>query len=157
MGAVLKTVGVRPGESVAVFGCAAVGLSAVGAAMLVLNAGEGDPVEAILEFSHGGVDHPFECVGLPQLMDQAYRSMRVSGSAVICRAAPLGHKPFIDPLPSLHGKDILGSVAGPTRFAIDLPRPLRVYLNSRLPLDKLISRTYALEGVKHALKTLRKG
>ncbi len=183
IGAVLNTAGVRPGETVAVFGCGGVGLSAVmGAALAnaaeivaidildhkldmardlgatrLINATQEDPVEAILESTGGGVDYAFECVGLPELMDQAYRAVRAGGKAIVCGAAPSGSQLSIEPLPLLQGKSIVGSAAGSTCFAVDIPRLLRLYQSGRLPLDRLITGTYPLEDINLALEALKKG
>ena len=89
-GAVLYTAGVRPGDSVAVFGVGGVGLSALRMAALLdahpviavdlrddklqfarrfgathtVNAGQVDPVEAITDLTGGGVDYAFDTIGV---------------------------------------------------------------------------------------------
>jgi Zn-dependent alcohol dehydrogenase len=104
-GAVLHTAGVSRGQSVAVFGCGGVGLSAIGAAAIVgadpiisvdledqklrfaeefgathkVNASKTDPVEAIREISRGGVDYALDAVGAPATTLQILEATREGG------------------------------------------------------------------------------
>jgi len=101
-GAILNTLQVRPGQSVAVFGAGGIGLCAIAAAAVVdaypviavdvvedklsfarrfgathtVNAAPGDPVKIIQEMSGGGVDYALDAVGLPQTQEQILRSVR---------------------------------------------------------------------------------
>jgi Zn-dependent alcohol dehydrogenase len=105
-GAILNTLQVRPGQSVAVFGAGGIGLCAVQAAAIVdahpivavdviadklvfagrfgathtVNAQEGDAVQAIRELTGGGVDFAIDAVGLPQTQEQILRSARAGYS-----------------------------------------------------------------------------
>ncbi len=104
-GAVLNTAGVRPGESVAVFGVGGVGLSAVCAASIVgahsvvavdladdklefarefgathtINASKEDPVEAIVDLTNGGVDYAFDTIGVRATNEQILSATRGGG------------------------------------------------------------------------------
>jgi Zn-dependent alcohol dehydrogenase len=104
-GAVMHTVRVSRGESVAVFGAGGVGLSAMGAAAIAganpiiavdledeklqfagefgathkVNASKTDPVEAIREISRGGVDCAVDAVGVPATMIQTLAATREGG------------------------------------------------------------------------------
>lgn len=183
IGAVIHTAQVRPGDTVAVFGCGGVGLSAVlGAALVgaakiiaidvlprklevaltlgataVIHAPRENPVEAVLELTNGGADHAFECVGDVDVMAQAYQVVRPGGKAVICGAAPAGSMLTIDPDALLQGKAIVGSAAGSTHFGRDVPRLLDLFQKGRLPIDKLISHTFRLEEINLALSSLQAG
>jgi len=101
-GAIINTLQVRPGQSVAVFGAGGIGLCAIAAAAIVdahpivavdvfenklafgrrfgathtVNAREVDPVQAIRELTEGGVDYAIDAVGLPQTQEQILRSVR---------------------------------------------------------------------------------
>jgi Zn-dependent alcohol dehydrogenase len=109
-GAIINTLQVRPGQSVAVFGGGGIGLCAIQAAAIVdahpivvvdviedklafarrfgathtVNAREVDPVQAIREITDGGVDYGLDAVGLPQTQEQILRSVR-SGYAGLNR------------------------------------------------------------------------
>jgi Zn-dependent alcohol dehydrogenase len=101
-GAIINTLQVRPGQSVAVFGAGGIGLCAIQAAAIVdahpivvvdvianklafarrfgathtVNPREVDPVQAIREITDGGVDYALDAVGLPQTQEQILRSVR---------------------------------------------------------------------------------
>jgi Zn-dependent alcohol dehydrogenase len=101
-GAIVNTLKVRPGESVAVFGAGGIGLCAVSAAAIVdaypiivadvieeklefarrfgashtVNARKSDPVQTIRELTAGGVDYAIDAIGLPQTQEQILQSVR---------------------------------------------------------------------------------
>jgi Zn-dependent alcohol dehydrogenase len=101
-GAIINTLRVRPGESVAVFGAGGIGLCAIAAAATVdahpvvavdvaedklafakrfgathtINAREVEAVQAIRELSNGGVDYAIDAIGLPQTQEQILRAAR---------------------------------------------------------------------------------
>ncbi len=98
---------VQGGDWVAIFGCGGVGINAVqiaaalGATVIAvdidprklaqarelgaaeaLNPKEGDVPKAIRKLTGGGVDVAFEVVGKPQVLDQAFASVRAGGTLV---------------------------------------------------------------------------
>jgi len=101
-GAIINTLQVRSGQSVAVFGAGGIGLCAISAAAIVgahpviavdinqqkldfarrfgathvVNAQEVDPVEGIRKLTDGGVDFAIDAVGLPQTQEQILRAVR---------------------------------------------------------------------------------
>ena len=101
-GAILNTLRVRPGESVAVFGVGGIGMCAVSAASVVdahpliavdvdegklafakrfgashgVDASRVDPVEEITEITGGGADYALDAVGHPATQEQILRSVR---------------------------------------------------------------------------------
>jgi len=101
-GAIVNTLQVRPGQSVAVFGAGGIGLCAISAAAVVdaypmiavdinqdklefarrmgashaINAKDCDAVEAIKELTGGGVDYAIDAIGLPLTQEQILRSVR---------------------------------------------------------------------------------
>ena len=101
-GAVTYTAGVRPGDSVAVFGVGGVGLSALRMAALLeahpviavdlrddklqfarrfgathtVNAGQVDPIEAITDLTGGGVDYAFDAIGVRATTEQILDATR---------------------------------------------------------------------------------
>ena len=105
-GAIINTLGVKPGQSVAVFGVGGIGLCAIQAAAIVdaypivavdviedklafsrrfgatetINAWAVDPIQAIRELTGGGVDYAIDAVGLPQTQEQILRSVRAGYS-----------------------------------------------------------------------------
>lgn len=107
-GAIINTLQVRPGQSVAVFGAGGIGLCAVAAAAVAdahpivavdvideklafarrfgathtINARDRDAVESIHEFSEGGLDYAIDAVGLPETQEQILRSVRAGYSGL---------------------------------------------------------------------------
>ncbi len=107
-GAILNTLQVRPGQSVAVFGAGGIGLCAIEAAAIVdaypviavdviadklsfarrlgathaVNAQEVDAVRAVQELTGGGVDFAIDAIGLPQTQEQIVRSVRAGYSGL---------------------------------------------------------------------------
>jgi Zn-dependent alcohol dehydrogenase len=105
-GAIINTLRVRPGESVAVFGAGGIGLCAIAAAAIVdaypiiavdvtkeklafaqrfgatytVNARETDPVKAIQELTGSGAHYAIDAIGLPQTQEQILRAVRMGHS-----------------------------------------------------------------------------
>jgi Zn-dependent alcohol dehydrogenase len=101
-GAIINTLSVKPGESVAVFGAGGIGLCAIAAAAIVdaypiiavdvieeklafarrfgathtVNGQEADAVKAIQEITNGGADYAIDAVGLAQTQEQILRAVR---------------------------------------------------------------------------------
>jgi Zn-dependent alcohol dehydrogenase len=101
-GAIVNTLKVRPGESVAVIGAGGIGLCAISAAAIVdaypiivvdinddklafarrmgathtVNAKAVDAVQAIKELTGGGADFAIDAIGLPQTQEQILRAVR---------------------------------------------------------------------------------
>ena len=105
-GAIINTLQVRSGQSIAVFGAGGIGLCAIGAAAIVdaypviavdisaeklafarrlgathtIDARHNDPVKAIQELTGGGVDYAVDAVGLPETQEQILRSVQMGFS-----------------------------------------------------------------------------
>lgn len=183
VGAVMHTSHVRPGETVAVFGCGGIGLAAINGAAIagagriiavdvvgsklnlakhfgatdVVNAKDGDPVAQIAELTQGGVHHSFEAVGLKQTAEQSFKALRRGGTANIIGMIPVGTNIELHGADFLGEKKIQGSVMGSNRFPVDMPRLVDFYLNGKLKLDEMISRRIKLEDVNEALQELKSG
>jgi len=183
IGAVLNTAGIKAGDSIVIYGCGGVGLSGVMAAKLagagaliavdtvemklekakemgadyVINASQEDPPQKVMEILGGGADHAVECIGNVNVMAQAFASIHNGGKCVVAGMAPLGAMMSVAPFEFLLGKTITGSVQGHIRAAIDVPKYTDLYMSGKLPVDKLISRYYALDQLNEALEALEKG
>ncbi|MBE0479495.1 MAG: Zn-dependent alcohol dehydrogenase [Dehalococcoidia bacterium] len=183
LGAAMNTAAVKPGESIAIFGCGGVGLSAVMGAKLAgagkiiavdmldrklsmakelgadytVNASQEEPVGKVMEITGSGVDYAIECIGNVNVMSQAFSSIRYGGKCIVAGMAPLGAMFSVAPFEFLLGKTITGTVQGDIRGAIDIPRYIDLYMDGKLPLDKLISSYYTLEEVNQAFEALGKG
>jgi Zn-dependent alcohol dehydrogenase len=102
-GAIVNTLSVRAGQSVAVFGAGGIGLCAIAAAAAVdahpiiavdvteeklgfaqrlgathsINANEADPVQAIRDLTNGGVDYAIDAIGLPRTQVQILQATKM--------------------------------------------------------------------------------
>ena len=183
-GAAIRSSGLKPGETAAIYGCGGVGLSIVqgarvaGARRIIavdkfgakldlarelgatdtVNATEADPVEAIRELTDGrGVDHAFEAVGLPMLVDQAVRSLAIRGTATIVGVLPAGAK-IEFPWEALRPECRLQtSRMGSNAFRFDIPNYLELYDQGRLRLDEMITRRIPLDGINDAFRAMDEG
>ena len=107
-GAIINTLKVRSGQSVAIFGAGGIGLCAVAAAAAVdghpiividvsddklafarrfgathvINAKSADPVQSIKDLTGGGVDFAIDAIGLPQTQEQILRAVRAGFSGM---------------------------------------------------------------------------
>lgn len=182
-GAAVHTSGLRPGETVAVIGCGAVGLSTINGAAIagagtiigidrhdaklalarrfgatdVLDATKVDIVDQVLRMTGGGVHHSFEAIGLKVTAEQAFRMLRRGGTANVIGMIPVGIHVELHGADFLFEKRIQGSRMGSNRFPIDVPRLVEFYLQGRLHLDDLIARRIRLDQVNEAFEELRHG
>jgi S-(hydroxymethyl)glutathione dehydrogenase/alcohol dehydrogenase len=181
---VAKRANVRPGESVAVFGCGGVGLAAVQGARLVsaipiialdplpskrkLAARLGathaldplavDPAEAIRELVPGGVDYAFEAIGVPEVADAAFRSVRDGGTTVLIGQPALGVKASFavyDLTQFEHA--VLGSNLGGSSPALHVPRLATLAAAGHLELGPLVTDRYPLERINEAVERAASG
>ncbi len=182
-GAVLRTANVEAGSTVAVIGCGGVGLSAINGAEIagagriiavdriasklelarqfgatdVVDASKGDPVEQVKELTKGGVDYSFEAIGLKVTCEQAWKMLRVGGTATVIGMVPMGQSIEIPGFDLLSEKKLQGSMMGSNRFRIDMPRFVDFYLAGKLHLDPLISRRIPLEQINEGMAALKTG
>jgi len=185
IGAVMNTARVEPGASVLVIGAGGVGLNVVMGAVLVganpiivadlldfkldlaksfgathtVNAKEQDLVDAVRSQTGGeGVDYAFEVIGNPRTMTAAYQAVRRGGTAVAVGIPPFGSEMSINAGELVYQeKTLKGSYYGTAHPQNDMPRLIDLYMAGRLPLDRLISRSYPLEQVNEAYAALLSG
>jgi S-(hydroxymethyl)glutathione dehydrogenase/alcohol dehydrogenase len=181
-GAVINTGGIRPGDSVAVFGCGGVGLNAVQGARIggagqifavdlsdyklelarqlgathVINGGEKNAVEEIMSLTGDmGADLALECVGVPALMHQAYESTRKLGKTVVVGVAPPDQEVALNAFDLLRtGKCLCGHKASGTHSGQFISSLLGHYQRGKLDLDTLVSRTYGIDEIGGAVEDL---
>jgi len=185
VGAVFNRAAVRHGDAVAVFGVGGIGLNVIQAARLC-DAGRiiavdtvaakeaaarefgatdfvhvGDGVEgpaAIKELVKDGVKWSFECVGHPAVIKDAVEVLDWGGTCVIIGVpAPTAemsirvtHLTHID-------RGIIGCRYGSAKPHRDIPLFVQLYLDGKLKLDELVSRTYPLEGFHDVLHDMEGG
>jgi len=181
-GAVFNTAGVRPGQTVAIFGLGGVGLAAVmgaaaaGAATIVavdpvgskrqlaleLGATEALAPEGaeqrIKDLTGGGVEVGFEAAGVPAVLESAFRATRRGGTTV---AMGLPHPSRTLTLPALafagEGRTLAGSYMGSAAPQRDLPRYLALWRAGKMPVERLLTGTLPLTRINEAMEALATG
>jgi len=184
VGAVVNTAQVRAGASTAIVGLGGVGLAALlgaraaGARHVVavdlspakldlarslgathaFDASAPDCVEAIRAATGGGVDYAFELAGSVKALDTAYRITRRGGTTVTAGLPPPSATLAL-PAVNLVAEErtVKGSYVGtcvPTR---DIPRYVDLFLQGRLPVDRLLTGTLAIGGINEAFDRLHDG
>jgi S-(hydroxymethyl)glutathione dehydrogenase/alcohol dehydrogenase len=183
-GAAMRTSGLQPGQTVAVFGCGGVGLSAVqgariaGARQIIaldqfeskreialrvgathfVNTSQEEAVAAVRALTGGaGVDHAIEAVGNTTLVRQAIESLAIRGTATIVGVLPPTATiefPWLAIRPECK---VQTSRMGSNRFRVDIPRFLDLYRQGRLMLDEMVTRTGHLDDVNEAFRAMQAG
>ncbi len=181
-GIITNTVRPAKGSSVAIFGLGGIGLSALMGLTLfdctlviavdisedklrlatefgathTINAGERDPVEAIRELTQGrGADYTIEAAGRSETIEQAFDAVRRGGGLCVFASHPAhGSRISLDPFELICGKQIMGSWGGSSDPDRDIPMFAKLYLEGKLPLDKLITHRYRLDDINQALDDL---
>jgi S-(hydroxymethyl)glutathione dehydrogenase/alcohol dehydrogenase len=131
----------------------------------VINASQENPQERIASLTgkdvltplQAGADYALECIGNADVMMQAFASIRIGGKCVVMGMAPLGAMLNIAPWEFNLGKTITGSTQGDIKPLVDVPRYIDLYMNGKLPLDKLISKSYRLDQINEAYGALERG
>lgn len=184
LGAVFNTAKVRPGATVAVLGCGAIGLSVIQGARICgadrilaidtnagklklatqlgatdrIHAGEGDPVAQVMEATAGkGVNFSFEAVGHPSTARQAFMMLSKGGVATIIGLMRADEEVALPGLHFLAERRIQGCDMGSNRFRIEMPRYVELYMTGRLNLDDMLSRRIRLEEINAAFAAMKAG
>lgn len=184
VGAAINTAKVEPGSSVLVIGCGGVGLNIIQGAALAgagriiavdtlqnklgyarefgatdtLSASDGDVAKRVVEMTKGGVDYAFEAIGNPKTIKQCYEACGPGGMTIIVGMAPENDEIHINALSLPRSeRGIVGSWYGSARPWVDFPKLVDLYLNGRLQIDSMISRTYRLDEINEAYADLDKG
>jgi S-(hydroxymethyl)glutathione dehydrogenase/alcohol dehydrogenase len=183
VGAVINTARVRPGDTAVVLGCGGVGqaillgLNLVGANTIIavdlsderlalagelgathlLRGDDPDLAGSIHVITGGGADHAFEAIGSSATIELLPQLVGRGGQAVVVGMPAEGVLVAFDPFDLAdQGKRILGCNYGSSVPSIDFPRLASLYASGRLPLDRLVGRTIALDSVDEALEDLRR-
>jgi S-(hydroxymethyl)glutathione dehydrogenase/alcohol dehydrogenase len=184
LGIVFNNVGLRPGQSLAVFGVGGVGLNVVQGAALVnaypvvaidksveklefamkfgathmVNVESADPKAALAELSKGrGFDAVVDTTGVNSVRQAAYEATSDKGLTVFCGVPFAGDRMSIDSFPLHFGRRIIGSHGGSTVPDVDIPRYLELYRLGKLELDQLISASFPLSEINRAIELVRGG
>jgi S-(hydroxymethyl)glutathione dehydrogenase / alcohol dehydrogenase len=184
VGAVVNTARVAPGSSVLVVGAGGVGLAVIMGAVLAgagriiaadladfklemasslgatdtINTSSVDLVEAVRTITGDGVDYSFEAIGTAHTMSRAVQALRRAGVATIIGLAPRETAFEVNALELVtEERSIKGSIYGSTRPAVDFHRLFELYQTGRLPLDRLLTRSYRLSEINLAFQAMLNG
>ena len=182
-GAAAITGGARWGESVAVFGCGGVGLSAIqgariaGAGRIIavdpnparlglartlgatdaLSPEDGDPVMAIRALTEGGVDLAIESVGSAAVVRQAFDAIAPGGRAVAVGLTRYAEEVSVPLVSLLLDKSLHGSIHGSADPGRDFPKLFALAARGALRLEEMAGPDYPLEKVNDAFEALASG
>jgi S-(hydroxymethyl)glutathione dehydrogenase / alcohol dehydrogenase len=185
VGAVTRCAQVEAGSSVVVIGCGGVGLNVVQGARLAgavtiiacdlvdrklefakefgathtINAKRENVVERVRALTGGrGADYAFDAIGGAETTLQIVDAVRNGGTAVIVGMAAMNVRAPITPYTmALQEKVLKGTMYGSVRPNIDFPQLVDLYLDGRLKVDQLVSRTYPLSKINDGFAALVSG
>ena len=182
-GAVLNTLRVPAGSSIAVFGTGAVGISAVLAAVIagcqtiigvdllaarlelarelgathVIDASSTDAVEEIKRVSGYGVDFSLDTTGSPAVLRSAVDCLAPLGVAGLIGGSPGGTEVSLDMTDILvGGRTLRGVVEGDSVPEIFLPQLIRFWEQGRFPVDRLMKH-YDFDAIEEAARDAEEG
>jgi len=181
-GAVMNSFQPRPGASIAVFGAGTVGISAVLGGVVcgcttiiavdinsdrletakelgathIVNAGEVDPVEAILEITGGGAEFSLECVGNPKVLRQAVDVLPRLGVCGLLGVVPPGTEVALDMDAIMNGRTVRGIIEGDAIPDLFIPRLIDLYKQGRFPFDRLVT-LYPFDEINRAVEDMEEG
>jgi len=116
-----------------------------------------DVAAAVEEISGGGVDYSFEAIGRKATAEQAFEMLDVGGTATIIGMVPGDQRLEIRGMDLLFEKRLQGSMMGSNQFRTDMPRMVGMYLDGRLDLDSMVSKTLTLEEVNDGYAMMKRG
>jgi aryl-alcohol dehydrogenase len=182
-GAVMNTLKVRAGSSIAIFGTGAVGLAAVMAARVVgastiigvdvnpsrlelavelgathtINAREDDVQQRIAEITGTGVNYVIEVTALPQMLSLAVEVLAPLGTVAQVGGPPAGTLASIDVVTMLTGgRSIRGVSQGDSVPQLFIPKLIDMYRAGVFPFDRLI-RMYEFDEINDAVTDTQSG
>jgi Zn-dependent alcohol dehydrogenase len=123
----------------------------------VINSRKEDAVARIRQITGGGADGSVMAVGSTDIIGPAFDCIRYGGTCVVVGAPPDGGRAGVDLLSLIREKKLVGSSMGSGRAAIDIPAWVDLFMQGRLPLDRLVSRRYPLDDINSAFEMLARG
>ena len=181
-GAVMNALRAGPGTSIAIFGVGPVGMSAVLGAVVcgcttiiavdisperlkmaeelgathTVNAGEVNPVEAILELTGGGPNFSLECVGNPAVFRQAVDVLPLLGVCGLLGVVAPGTEVSLNMDLIMNGRTVRGIIEGDAIPDLFIPKLIELYKQGRFPFDRMIT-FYPFEEINKAVEEMEKG
>jgi len=183
-GSVLNTASVKAGDSVVIFGAGGVGLNAVSGARIagaskvvvidieakrleaarrfgatdVIDSTRTNPVDAVRGLLPAGADHVFDFVGLKLVSEQGLEMLGVGGGLYLIGVSRPDVDVAVNIVKAIGGqKRVFGVNFGSTNAKHDIPTYADLYIQGRMNLDDLVSRTISLREVNDGYAALRDG
>ena len=184
VGAVVNTAQVRAGASTAIIGLGGVGLAsllgarAAGARHIVavdlsdaklelakslgathtFNASDPDCQDQVREATRGGVEYAFELAGSVRALELAYKITRRGGTTVTAGLPPPTATMPLSPVNLVaEERTVKGSYVGTCVPSRDIPRYVDLYRQGKLPVDRLMTGTLALDDINRGFDLLHEG
>lgn len=180
-GTVLNRLQPRFGTSIAVYGCGAVGLSAIMAAKIAgcqqifaidvhdhrlqlakelgashtFNGKTADVVQEIQQASGGGTHYAVETTGVPPVVRQCLHALRPLGQAAIVGVTP---EMSIDVHNDLmaEGKSMIGVIEGDSVPRVFIPKLVEFFKAGQFPFDRLVT-FYTFDQINQAFEDSASG
>lgn len=182
-GAVFNTAQVQPGQSVAVVGLGGVGLASVLAAQaagaspvialdlnadkrvlaadlgaITVDAAAPDAVDQVRALTGGGVEVALEMAGSARALDMAWQLTRRGGTTVTAGLPPPEATLAVNIVSLVaEARTLKGSYIGDADAQTDIARYIDLYRQGRLPVDRLLSGTIALDDINAGFDRLDRG
>ncbi|OCR26108.1 alcohol dehydrogenase [Pseudomonas syringae] len=184
VGAVVNTAQLRVGSTAVVIGLGGVGLASVlgaraaGASKIiavdlspeklalakdvgataVVNGGDPDAVEQVLQLTGGGADYVFEMAGSIRALDNAMKMTKRGGMTVTAGLPPPGSALSVNVVQLVaEERTLKGSYIGTCVPLRDIPRFIELYRDGRLPVDRLLSGRLKLDDINEGFDRLHEG
>ncbi|WP_341524096.1 zinc-dependent alcohol dehydrogenase family protein [Pseudomonas sp. G.S.17] len=184
VGAVVNTAQLRVGSTAVVIGLGGVGLASVlgaraaGASKIiavdlspeklalakevgataVVNGGDADAVDQVLQLTGGGADYVFEMAGSIRALDNAMKMTRRGGMTVTAGLPPPGSALSVNVVQLVaEERTLKGSYIGTCVPIRDIPRFIELYRDGRLPVDRLLSGRLKLDDINEGFDRLHEG
>jgi len=183
-GVITRNAKLTIGESVVIFGAGGLGLNMVQAAAMVnaypiiavdlhqnrldiakalgathtIQSTKQDPKEAIAAIlKEHTLDVFIDNTGNPEIIQMGYKMVHNTGRVVLVGVPKFSQNISIHSLDLHFGKQLIGSHGGDALPHVDIPKYNHLYLNNKLDLDSLITRTYPFEALNQAIQEMRSG
>jgi aryl-alcohol dehydrogenase len=182
-GAVWNVLRPAPGQSLAVFGAGAVGLTAIIAANTLplggiiavdrvperlqvarelgathtIDTTQADLASVLADITGGhGIHHAIDTTGVPSVLRAAVDALGIQGTCAVVGAPPAGTEVAVDIQSLLTGKRIVGVTLGDGEPHTLLPQLVSLHQHGALPVNRLIKH-YKLEDINTAADDMRHG
>jgi aryl-alcohol dehydrogenase len=181
-GAVMNSLQVRPGSSIAVFGTGSVGLAAImaaraaGAAVIIavdinprrltlaqelgathsIDGRDGDTAAQIKQITRIGADYVLEITARPEMLKLAAEVLAPLGTAALIGGAPAGTQARIDMNTLLNGRTVRGIIQGDAVPQVFIPMLIQMYKAGSFPFDRLV-RFYDFDFINRAIEDAQNG